>query len=70
MTRRSRWEARKDDPVDVHLRLLDDDTDTFDDRIAAMEARQAKMFWMIVGASFTTGTSFLLLAANLVVITR
>lgn len=66
----SRWSQRKDDPVAIQVRDLNNDGDSFDERIAAMESRQAKMFWMIVGASFTTATSFLLLAANLVVLMR
>ena len=66
----SRWDQREHDPVDVHLRLLDNDSDSFDDRLAATETRQAKMFWLIFAATLSTATAMVLLAINLVVVTR
>lgn len=70
MARMSRWDQREHDPVEVHLRLLDNDVDSFDDRISSTETRQAKMFWLIFAATLSTATAMVLLAINLVVVTR
>lgn len=56
--------------VDEHMFMLDDDQDALEATLETINSRINKVLWAVVGLIFSFASAMLLLALNLVVVTR